>query len=173
MKFPADLAQQSSKEFLDTFDSLYEHTPFFVEQALVEVLSNKKYNNLELFHQLLSEIMLQADLDLQDSLIKAHPMLAGKKAQRNELTDFSTNEQKSAGLSDCSETEIRLFEKLNQQYYAIFGFPFIMAVKGKDKTEILDNFRRRQQNPVQQERDNALIEINKIAWLRIKEIYAA
>ncbi|MDP6727637.1 MAG: 2-oxo-4-hydroxy-4-carboxy-5-ureidoimidazoline decarboxylase [Gammaproteobacteria bacterium] len=173
MKSPADLAKHSAKEFLKIFDSLYEHTPCFVEQALAEVLSDTKYNNLELFHQLISEIMLQADRDIQDSLIKAHPMLAGKKAQRDELTDFSKNEQNSAGLSDCSENEVKLFEELNEKYYAKFNFPFIMAVKEKDKTEILANFRKRQENSVQQERGNALNEINKIAWLRIKEIYAA
>jgi OHCU decarboxylase len=100
-------------------------------------------------------------------------MLAGKKAQRDELTDFSKNEQNSAGLSDCSENEVKLFEELNEKYYAKFNFPFIMAVKEKDKTEILANFRKRQENSVQQERGNALNEINKIAWLRIKEIYAA
>ncbi len=162
MKSPADLAKHSAKEFLKIFDSLYEHTPCFVEQALAEVLSDTKYNNLELFHQLISEIMLQADRDIQDSLIKAHPMLAGKKAQRDELTDFSKNEQNSAGLSDCSENEVKLFEELNEKYYAKFNFPFIMAVKEKDKTEILANFRKRQENPVQQERGNALNEINKI-----------
>ena len=115
--------------------------------------------------------MLQADRDIQDSLIKAHPMLAGKKAQKNELTNFSTSEQKSAGLNDCSDSEIKLFEEFNQKYYAKFNFPFIMAVKGKDKSEILANFIRRQENTIEQERQSALLEINKIAWLRIKEIY--
>jgi OHCU decarboxylase len=171
MKLPADLAKHSAKEFFQTFKSLYEHTPCFVEQALTEVMSDKKSNNLEFFHQLLSEIMLQADRDIQDSLIKAHPMLAGKKAQKNELTDFSTSEQKSAGLNDCSDSEIKLFEEFNQKYYAKFNFPFIMAVKGKDKSEILANFIRRQENTIEQERQSALLEINKIAWLRIKEIY--
>jgi OHCU decarboxylase len=106
MKLPADLAKHSAKEFLQTFENIYEHSPWFVEQALSKVLSGKGHNSLEIFHQLLSEIMLQADQDLQDNLIKAHPMLAGKKAQKNELTDFSTSEQKSAGLNDCSDSEM-------------------------------------------------------------------
>ena len=171
MKLPADLAKHSAKEFLQTFENLYEHSPWFVEQALPKVLSSKGHNSIEIFHQLLSEIMLRADQDLQGNLIKAHPMLAGKKAQKNELTDFSTSEQKSAGLNDCSDSEIKLFEEFNQKYYAKFNFPFIMAVKGKDKSEILANFIRRQENTIEQERQSALLEINKIAWLRIKEIY--
>ena len=171
MKLPTELARQSSKEFLEVFQNLYEHSPWFVEQSLVYVEADDKYNNLEKFHQLLSEIMLQAKSELQDNLIVAHPMLAGKKAQNNELTDFSTTEQKSAGLNDCSDNEIELFKELNNKYFSKFNFPFIMAVKEKNKSEILLSFKKRQENSHLQERLNALNEINKIAWLRIKEIY--
>ena len=171
MKLPTELARQSSKEFLEVFQNLYEHSPWFVEQSLVHVAADDKYNNLEKFHQLLSEIMLQAKSELQDNLIVAHPMLAGKKAQNNELTDFSTTEQKLAGLNDCSDNEIELFKELNNEYFSKFNFPFIMAVKEKNKSEILVSFKKRQENSHLQERLNALNEINKIAWLRIKEIY--
>ena len=171
MKLPNELAQHSPKEFLETFGNVYEHSPWISEQALEQVLENNEYNNLEMFHQLLCEIMLQAGSDLQDNLILSHPMLAGKKAQNNELTDFSTTEQKSAGLNDCNDSEIQLFEELNHKYFVKFNFPFIMAVKEKDKSEILASFKGRHENIVSQERLNALSEINKIAWLRIKEIY--
>jgi OHCU decarboxylase len=171
MKLPTELANKSAKEFLEVFQNLYEHSPWFVEQSLVHVAADDKYNNLEKFHQLLSEIMLQAKSELQDNLIVAHPMLAGKKAQNNELTDFSTTEQKSAGLNDCSDNEIKLFKELNNKYFSKFNFPFIMAVKEKNKSEILVSFKKRQENSHLQERLNALNEINKIAWLRIKEIY--
>ena len=171
MELPLNLAQQSSEAFLKTFENLYEHTPWFVEKSLPLVLADEKYNSLEKFHELLSNTMLNADSDLQDNLIAAHPTLAGKKAQNNELTDFSTTEQKSAGLSDCSDSEIELFEELNREYFAKFDFPFIMAVKEKNKSEIVSKFKERIENSKNQERSNALDEINKIAWLRIKEIY--
>jgi OHCU decarboxylase len=115
--------------------------------------------------------MLHSDNDLQDNLIVAHPMLAGKKAQNNQLTDFSTTEQKSAGLGDCTDSEIRLFEELNNEYFSKFNFPFIMAVKEKNKSDIILSFKERKENSRLDERSNALNEINKIAWLRIKEIY--
>ena len=171
MKLPQELAKQSSDKFLDTFKNLYEHSPWFVEQSLERVLADKQYNKLEKFHELLCDIMLSADRDMQNNLITAHPMLAGKKAQNNELTDFSTTEQKSAGLNDCTDDEIKLFEKLNVEYYSKFNFPFIMAVKEKNKSEIISSFMKRKNNSREDERDNALKEINKIAWLRIKEIY--
>ena len=171
MKLPTDLAKHSAKEFMETFGNIYEHSPWVAEQALKQVLGNNEYNDLEMFHQLLCKVMLQANNDLQDNLILSHPMLAGKKAQKKELTDFSTIEQKSAGLNDCNDSEIELFEELNHKYFVKFNFPFIMAVKEKNKSEILSSFKGRQANPVSQERLNALSEINKIAWLRIKEIY--
>jgi len=171
MKLPQELAKQSSDKFLDTFKNLYEHSPWFVEQSLEKVLADEQYNNLENFHELLCEIMLSADTDIQNNLITAHPMLAGKKAQNNELTDFSTTEQKSAGLNDCTNDEIKLFEKLNDEYFLKFSFPFIMAVKEKNKSEIIASFMKRKNNSSDKERTNALDEINKIAWLRIKEIY--
>ena len=171
MKLPTELARQSSKEFLEVFQNLYEHSPWFVEQSLDQVAADDKYNNLEKFHQLLSEIMLHSDNDLQDNLIVAHPMLAGEKAQNNQLTDFSTTEQKSAGLGDCTDSEIRLFEELNNEYFSRFNFPFIMAVKEKNKSDIILTFKERKENSRLDERSNALNEINKIAWLRIKEIY--
>ena len=171
MKLPQELAQESSDNFLDIFKNLYEHSPWFVEQSLALVLADEKYNILENFHQLLTEIMLSADSEIQNNLITAHPMLAGKKALNNELTDFSTSEQKSAGLNHCSDDEIKLFESLNDEYFSKFHFPFIMAVKEKNKSEIISSFLKRKNNSIDEERSNALNEINKIAWLRIKEIY--
>jgi 2-oxo-4-hydroxy-4-carboxy--5-ureidoimidazoline (OHCU) decarboxylase len=46
-----------------------------------------------------------------------------------------------------------------------------MAIKEKNKSEIKAGFIERQSNSMKQEKQNALAEINKIAWLRIKEIY--
>ena len=113
MKLPTDLAKHSAKEFMETFGNIYEHSPWIAEQALKQVLGNNEYNDLEMFHQLLCKVMLQANNDLQDNLILSHPMLAGKKAQKKELTDFSTIEQKSAGLNHCNDSEFELFEAVS------------------------------------------------------------
>lgn len=168
---PYSLANSSRKKFIETFNELYEHSPWIVEKAFGIVKSDKKYDDLEEFHKILSQIVLEADKELQNSLIKAHPMLAGKKAMANELTNFSTNEQKSAGLNNCDEDEIKRFDELNQKYFEKFGFPFIMAVKGSTKDEILKKFLKRVQNSLFEERLEALKQINKIGWIRIKDIY--
>jgi len=171
MQLPYDMAKQSKQDYIQTFENLYEHSPWVAESVYDSVIKSSIYNNLEYFHALLSSNMLTANLGLQDALIKAHPMLTGKKAQKNELTQFSASEQKSAGLNNCSDEEITLFQKLNRQYINKFDFPFIMAIKEKNKVEIEAGFNARQNNSIEQEKQNALAEINKIAWLRIKEIY--
>jgi OHCU decarboxylase len=171
MKKPNELAKLNKNDFLKTFAELYEHSIWVVENAFDEVKNEEKYNDINVFHSLLADIVLNASKELQDSLIKAHPMLAGKKAMQNELTEFSTNEQKSAGLNSCSQDEIETFNTLNKIYFEKFAFPFIMAVKGKTKEEILKNFKIRIENSFEVERETALAEINKIGLIRIRGIY--
>ena len=171
MNAPHALAKENKELYLQTFGELYEHSIWVIEDCFLEVAQNSLYDDLEEYHKLLSRTMLQASSELQDALIKAHPMLAGKKAMANELTDFSTNEQKSAGLSDCTQEEIAQFDELNQTYLQTFGFPFILAVKGKNKEEIISNFELRLTNSLEVETKTALEQINSIAWIRIKDIY--
>jgi len=171
MQTPNILANTSYELYLETFQELYEHSIWVIEKSYEEVKNNSLYDNLESFHLLLSNIVLDASKDLQMSLIKAHPMLAGKKAQKNELTDFSTQEQKSAGLNTCTSEEIQLFEKLNSEYFKKFDFPYILAVKGRNKKQIIENFQSRLNNSFEEEKKEALNQINQIGLLRIKDIY--
>ncbi len=103
-------------------------------------------------------------------MIAAHPDLAGKLALAKSLTADSTQEQASAGLDRLSADELARFTRLNQDYRARFGFPFIMAVKGKTKDDILAAFERRLDHDAPAEFATALTEIDRIAALRIKEI---
>ena len=67
---------------------------------------------------------------------------------------------------------MRQFATLNDAYRARFGFPFIMAVKGKSKADILAAFHRRLANDADAETKTALAEIDRIAALRLKDILA-
>ena len=64
-------------------------------------------------------------------------------AVRGELTAESTSEQASAGLDTCTPAEFQRFTQLNESYKRKFPFPFIMAVKGRTRGEILEAFDRR------------------------------
>ena len=82
----------------------------------------------------------------------------------------STREQASAGLDTLTSEELREFTECNDAYRARFGFPFIMAVKGRSKADILAAFRKRLGNDADVETATALAEIDRIGALRLKEI---
>ena len=106
------------------------------------------------------------------ALVDAHPDLAGKLALANALTPESRREQKSAGLDRLTPEELKRFSDANAAYRARFGVPFILAVKGKTKAEILAAFEARLKHDPAAEFKTALAEIDRIAALRIAEILA-
>ena len=171
MIYPHDLANENKSKFFKVFDELYEHSPWVIEKSFENIKNDSKFNDLEEFHKILSSTVFKENADLQMSLIKAHPMLAGKQAKAKELTDFSTDEQKSAGLNSCTDEEMKIFDELNKSYFDKFNFPYILAVKGRNKKEILENFKSRLGNSLEDEKKVALMQINQIALIRIKGIY--
>ncbi|HMA15420.1 MAG TPA: 2-oxo-4-hydroxy-4-carboxy-5-ureidoimidazoline decarboxylase, partial [Kiloniellaceae bacterium] len=106
----------------------------------------------------------------QRALIAAHPDLAGRLARAGRLTAESTREQASAGLDALTDGERARFTALNDAYRKKFGLPFVMAVKGRSKDEILAAFERRLNNDAAAEFATALAEIETIALLRLKEL---
>ncbi|MDB4034102.1 2-oxo-4-hydroxy-4-carboxy-5-ureidoimidazoline decarboxylase, partial [Candidatus Pelagibacter sp.] len=78
--------------------------------------------------------------------------------------------QKGANLNRCNDDEFNEFKNLNYEYKKKFGFPFIIAVKGKNKSEILINFRKRIKNEIDLEFDEAKVQVKKIANFRLNEI---
>jgi OHCU decarboxylase len=108
--------------------------------------------------------------DRQLALLRAHPDLAGRLAVAGGLTASSSAEQASAGLDRCTPAEFARFQALNAAYREKFGFPFIMAVRGRSRTEILAAFERRVANDAETEFATALAEVHKIALLRLREL---
>ncbi|CAN0451924.1 unnamed protein product, partial [Discosporangium mesarthrocarpum] len=52
-----------------------------------------------------------------------------------------------------------------------FGFPYILAVRGRDRQEILENFRSRVDNDTKTEFAQALKQVHRIALLRIEALF--
>lgn len=116
---------------------------------------------------LMADCVDNAAVEQQLDLIRAHPDLAGKAQVAGELTPDSAVEQAGAGLDQCSTDEFERFQALNAAYRDKFGFPFVMAVRGHDRTSILDTFASRLENDHDLEFETALVEIHKIARLRL------
>jgi 2-oxo-4-hydroxy-4-carboxy-5-ureidoimidazoline decarboxylase len=102
------------------------------------------------------------------TLIKAHPNLGERVA----MTTDSTKEQSGAGLQNLTPEEYEQFIALNQLYMEKFGFPFILAVRGKDKHQIYQSMESRIRNSNDNEFQTALAEIYKIAELRLQERFS-
>ena len=116
----------------------------------------------------MAQIVDAADDDAKLALLRAHPELAGRLAVAGALTADSTAEQASAGLDRCTPEEFAEFHRLNERYNARFGFPFIVAVRGLSRQDILAAFRARTGNDRETEFATALRQVHRIARLRLE-----
>jgi OHCU decarboxylase len=154
--------------FVERFGGVYEHSPWVAEAAFDAGLGPEADTAAGLAAAM-ARVMLAGDAAAKRALINAHPDLAGKLALAKTLTAESTSEQAGAGLDRLTGEELAKFTALNDSYRARFGFPFIIAVKGKTKDDILAAFEQRLKHETQREFETALAEINKIAALRLKD----
>ena len=96
--------------------------------------------------------------------------LAGKLAAAKRLTPESTAEQASAALDALTDDERATFQRLNTDYVAKHGFPFIIAVRDNSKASILQAFQTRIGNDTATEFATACAQVERIAELRLKDI---
>ncbi|HEX2554951.1 MAG TPA: allantoinase PuuE [Microvirga sp.] len=153
--------------FVELFGDVFEHSPWIAQGAHEGGLSTAQ-DTAEGLHAAMVQVLAGATREQKLALIRAHPDLAGRLKLRD-LTDDSQSEQASAGLDSLTPAERDRFLALNDAYRSRFGFPFIMAVKGRSKDEILQAFETRLDHDAEQEFDTAMAEIERIALLRLKE----
>ena len=155
--------------FVERFGGVYEHSRWVAEAAYDAGLTSEA-DTADGLARAMARAMAGGSEAQKRALIAAHPDLAGKLALAKGLTAESTNEQASAGLDRLSADELARFTAFNDAYRARFGFPFIMAVKGQPREVILAAFERRLGHDAPTEFATALVEIDRIAALRIAEI---
>ena len=155
--------------FIATFGGLYENSQWIAASAWDQGLTSVA-DRVSGLLGVLRQVVDEAGQGPQLGLLRAHPDLAGRLAKAGQLTHASRREQARAGLDQCSETEFKAFQSLNTQYREKFGFPFIMAVRGYNRREILENFKKRRHNDTNTEFATALEQVHLIAYLRLKEI---
>ena len=166
-------SKMNKEEFVSCFGGVYEHSPWIAGIAWEQYQTNSAIpdqDTAEKTHQILSTVVNEASKDEKLALLRAHPDLADKLAITENMTQASLSEQASADLTNCSPQEFDLFQTLNAQYKQKFGFPFILAVRGYNRREILENFKKRRHNDTNTEFATALEQVHLIAYLRLKEI---
>jgi 2-oxo-4-hydroxy-4-carboxy-5-ureidoimidazoline decarboxylase len=151
----------SKAEFMAAFGDVAEHSPWVAEAALAQ----RPYDSRDAMIGAFDAALDAASRDRRLALIRAHPDLA----TRAKLTDDSTKEQAGAGLNTLSAEEFARFTSLNDSYKARFGFPFIFAVKGANKHQILASFEERVHNDTEAEFALAMAQIKRIFRFRIED----
>lgn len=162
-------SKASKADFVARYGGIFEHSPWIAERAYDTGLTELA-DSASGLHTVLVRAFRAASEDEKLGVLRAHPDLAGKLAAAKRLTPESTSEQASAGLDALTDDERKTFTELNDAYTNKFGFPFIIAVKGRNRHEILDAFKRRVENSKQAELETASEQVERIALLRLKDI---
>ncbi|GBQ31570.1 2-oxo-4-hydroxy-4-carboxy-5-ureidoimidazoline decarboxylase [Gluconacetobacter azotocaptans] len=154
--------------FVTLFGPLFEHSPWVAERAA----SLRPFAGPEAMLATMKALVDGATEAEKLALVRAHPELARRAGLDPTLTQASATEQASAGLDRLSTQEYGRFNQLNDAYAARFAMPFVICVRLSDKAFILSEMERRVAHTPEQELDTALVEIGKIAGLRLVDILA-
>lgn len=161
------LCGRGREAFIAQLGGIYEHSPWIAERAW----AHQPFETLDELHAALVSVVKGASRKEQLDLICAHPELAGKEAEAGTLTTASTYEQQGAGLNQCSREELQRLRQLNADYLAAFGFPFVIAVKGLTRYQIMDAMQTRLANPKETEFNACLDQIFRIAKFRLEALF--
>lgn len=161
--------EREQAAFVERYGGIYEDSAWVAECAAAVLDAGASQDEIR---RVMADCVDNADTATLLALIRAHPDLAGKAALRGELSAASTEEQASAGLDQCTPAEYEKLLWLNTEYRRKFGFPFVMAVRGAGRSDILARFAERLDNPPEVEFETALTEIHRIARLRLDALDA-
>ena len=167
--YDARPSRLEKEPFVARFKDVFESSAWVAEDAFALELGPAHDTPIGLWHAM-CRAFRQAGHEKRENVLLAHPDLAGKLAEAKQLTAHSTDEQASAGLDRLTQTEKQNFMDLNTQYKTKFGFPFILAVKGLNKAEILAAFQQRLTHDKQTEFETACQQVEKIAFLRLSDM---
>ncbi len=157
-------------EFAALLAGTYEHSPWIVERAA----SRRPFASLAALKRALVEVVREASPGERLALLRAHPELAGRAMVSKTLTTESTDEQSRAGLTACTPEEFETLHRLNAEWNAKFGFPFMLAVRGPrgtglSRAQIIAEFSRRLANPVDHELEECLRQVHRVVELRLDD----
>lgn len=149
-------------DFVAAIGWVFEHSPWIAERAW----ASRPFAGADALHGAMVEQVENASAEEQLALLRAHPDL-GTRAR---VSDASTKEQAGAGLDQLTFQEIERLLALNEAYRDKFGFPFLFAVKGSTKHDILEALERRVASSREEEYRVALAQVYRIARFRIENI---
>ncbi|MCO7175025.1 2-oxo-4-hydroxy-4-carboxy-5-ureidoimidazoline decarboxylase [Sporolactobacillus kofuensis] len=156
------LNRADSDHFVELLDGVFEHAPWIVKK--IDHL--RPFSSIDTLFRAIASALTTASYEQKEALINAHPRLGSS----GKMTERSTREQQQAGLQNMEEEEATAFAKLNADYEKRFDLPFIMAVRGKTKSEIYAAMEKRIHNTKKKEFETAIDEILKITRFRLDDL---
>lgn len=162
----AALSALPQAAFVARLGNIFEHSPWIAERAWAA----SPFASVDVLHGAMLKVLHGASAAEQLALIRAHPELAGTEAAAGTLTAASTGEQQGAGLDQCTAGELQRLRTLNAAYRARFDFPFVIAVKGLSRHQIIAAIETRLNNDAATEFRTCLDEIGKIARFRLDAV---
>jgi OHCU decarboxylase len=161
-----ELNALDARGFAAALDGVFEHSPWIVARTL----DARPFGSIDALDDALRATVDRASVDEKLALLRAHPELAGKAAVARALTPSSMSEQASAGLDACTPAEFAELGALNDRYAERFGFPFIIAVRGLDRRQIIAALAARVTRTRDVEFREALAQVGRIARLRLEAL---
>ncbi|MCP8937693.1 2-oxo-4-hydroxy-4-carboxy-5-ureidoimidazoline decarboxylase [Alsobacter sp. SYSU M60028] len=164
----AEVNALTREAFMAAFGGVAEHSAWVAERAAAA----RPYADRAAMVLAFQRAVLDASDDERMALLRAHPDLAGRAALAGELTRESTQEQAGAGLDRLTQEEYARFQTLNDAYRARFGMPFIVAVRGATKHQILAAFENRVGGTREEETLTAVAQVLRIVRFRLEDAVA-
>ena len=152
-------------QFVDLFGNIFENSSWIAECTF----KKKPFMDFDDLINKMIDVFKFCKKEDQLNILLNHPDLADK-VKISDLTKYSLEEQNKSGLNQCTESEFKEFKYLNNIYKDKFGFPFILSVAGKNKNEILNNFKERIIIKKDKEFNEALQQVIKIALSRLNSL---
>lgn len=158
----ADLNARDRDAFVGALGWIFEDSPWVAERAW----ARRPFASPEALHQAMIDVVQEASEREQLALLCAHPDLG----TRVRISDVSTGEQRGAGLHRLDADEFGRLQRLNDEYRRRFGFPFLFAVKGSTKEDVLTALEARVARSRDEELTEALRQVYRIAAFRLEEV---
>lgn len=158
----AELNKRDRTGFVDAIGWIFERSPWVAERAW----TRRPFATLDELHAAMAAEVAASSPDEQLALLRAHPDLG----TRTDMSAASSREQGAVGLDSLARAEFERLGQLNAAYRAKFGFPFLYAVKGSAKRDILKALEARLRSTREAELTEALSQVYRIARFRLEEM---
>jgi 2-oxo-4-hydroxy-4-carboxy-5-ureidoimidazoline decarboxylase len=159
-----ELNRMNQTGFVDAVGWVFEHSPWVAERSF----DARPFAGWDALHAAMIEQVERATFAERLALLKEHPDL-GTRAR---LSQASAGEQAGAGLDSLTPSEFEQLHRLNTAYRERFGFPFLLAVKGSTKEDVLRALQARIQSSAEDEFREALRQVYRIARFRLEDMIA-